>query len=211
MLRLTAMGFLCNIASALALAYWQPPWQVQSNTAALNVLLGDEPPLAHIRARLPIPEVWPQVLRRAGDAWRSGFGWRCDDWSGDAALGVGQLEVKRFVIRSGWPAYALRGEYVWVSLQTSQASRFPSAIKVGNAPSGNPGEYRILPVMPLPLGVAIGTALWTAALALVASPFWLRGWLRSRHRQLCPRCGYDLRGAVDRGCPECGFGRDQSL
>lgn len=135
------------------------------------------------------------MLRRAGDAWRSGFGWRFEDWSGDAAMGVGQLEVKRCIIRSGWPAYVLRGEYVWVSLQAGQASRFPSAIKVGNAPSGNAGEFRILPVMPLPLGVALGTAMWTASLAVVWSPFWLRGWLRSRYRQLCPRCGYDMRGA----------------
>ncbi len=24
----------------------------------------------------------------------------------------------------------------------------------------------------------------------------------------CPRCGYDLRGTRDTGCPECGWGRD---
>jgi len=26
-------------------------------------------------------------------------------------------------------------------------------------------------------------------------------------RGRCPRCGYDLRGNLDAGCPECGWGR----
>ncbi len=30
--------------------------------------------------------------------------------------------------------------------------------------------------------------------------------LRTR-RGLCPMCGYDLRGNLDAGCPECGWNR----
>ena len=30
---------------------------------------------------------------------------------------------------------------------------------------------------------------------------------RRRRRGLCPACGYDLKGALDQGCPECGTGR----
>ncbi len=30
---------------------------------------------------------------------------------------------------------------------------------------------------------------------------------RSRKRQRCPECAYDLRGTRDAGCPECGWRR----
>lgn len=28
-------------------------------------------------------------------------------------------------------------------------------------------------------------------------------------RSICPRCGYDLRGDLDAGCPECGWNREE--
>jgi hypothetical protein len=28
-------------------------------------------------------------------------------------------------------------------------------------------------------------------------------------KERCPQCGYDLRGALDKGCPECGWNRPQ--
>jgi hypothetical protein len=31
-----------------------------------------------------------------------------------------------------------------------------------------------------------------------------------RRRGRCPRCGYDLRGALENGCPECGWNRQSS-
>lgn len=33
---------------------------------------------------------------------------------------------------------------------------------------------------------------------------------RRRRRGHCPKCGYDLRHALDAGCPECGWNRDAS-
>ncbi|MCB9838326.1 MAG: hypothetical protein H6813_03225 [Phycisphaeraceae bacterium] len=62
--------------------------------------------------------------------------------------------------------------------------------------------------------------LWPGAIAnsaIYGSPFLLIGLPRRRvrtalrnHRDLCPRCVYDLRHDHEHGCPECGWNRDDS-
>ncbi len=42
---------------------------------------------------------------------------------------------------------------------------------------------------------------------LICGPFALRRLIR-RKRGLCVACGYDLRGDLERGCPECGWRRE---
>jgi len=56
----------------------------------------------------------------------------------------------------------------------------------------------------LALGLAAG---WLAAQIPMFKPgkqYWLL-------RGLCPKCHYDLKGAVERGCPECGWDRQPKL
>ena len=48
--------------------------------------------------------------------------------------------------------------------------------------------------------------LW---LLLLAGPRALRRHIR-RKRGRCVKCGYDLHGELDAGCPECGWGRKEA-
>ncbi len=69
-------------------------------------------------------------------------------------------------------------------------------------------EYpRSIPVLPLAIivpGFTVNTVFYAAILWLdIPGPFALRRVIR-RKRGLCIKCGYDLRHAEHRACPECG-------
>jgi hypothetical protein len=69
-----------------------------------------------------------------------------------------------------------------------------------------------LPWRPIWIGLAAnvgahGLAWWV----LLGGPVTARITVRAAHRRrrgLCPRCGYDLAGQREPGCPECGSGRN---
>ncbi|MFB3106814.1 MAG: hypothetical protein ACE1ZA_18080, partial [Pseudomonadales bacterium] len=61
------------------------------------------------------------------------------------------------------------------------------------------------PVWPALIGnVLVHSAAWCA---IIIGPFALRKVIRTR-RGLCPQCAYDLRRDLSRGCPECGWRRE---
>lgn len=81
------------------------------------------------------------------------------------------------------------------------------AIDLGDA-QGPLGLPRVLPLRPIALGFIINTLLYAAALLLVfVVCAYTRRLMRIR-RGRCRKCGYDLRGDLERGCPECGWGRE---
>ena len=69
-----------------------------------------------------------------------------------------------------------------------------------------PDDYR-LPIRPAFVGFALNTIFYAALSALAV---WIavasRGAAR-RDEGRCPRCDYDVQGALDEGCPECGWRR----
>ena len=66
------------------------------------------------------------------------------------------------------------------------------------------------PLRPILPGFLINMLFWAIILwLLIPGPFVLRRLIR-RKRGRCPKCGYDLRGAIPGaggGCPECGWNR----
>lgn len=68
-------------------------------------------------------------------------------------------------------------------------------------------ETTLLPWRPLWAGFAANTALYSALwFGVLFVPGAARRWVRLR-RGRCLKCGYDLRGNLAAGCPECGWGR----
>lgn len=68
-------------------------------------------------------------------------------------------------------------------------------------------DWRALPLRPIWPGFVADVLFWAVTLwAVVVGPFQMRQLLRKR-RGRCPQCGYDLRGDLSQGCPECGWGR----
>ncbi len=70
------------------------------------------------------------------------------------------------------------------------------------------GPNVILPLQPIWVGFVGNTLCYASAWwGLCSTPAPIRRWVRRRRGQ-CPTCGYDLRGNVAEGCPECGWRRE---
>ena len=113
----------------------------------------------------------------------------------------------------GWPMLAMRYDG-W-----SQGKRWrftlpqppPAPSRIGGFdlryvwPSG---PNVILPLQPIWVGFLGNTLCYASAWwGLCSTPAPIRRWVRRRRGQ-CPTCGYDLRGNVAEGCPECGWRRE---
>jgi len=70
--------------------------------------------------------------------------------------------------------------------------------------------FDYLPLLPLWPGFVIDTLFYAAIWFGVFFGFVsARRFIRVR-RGRCRRCGYDLRGELEQGCPECGWQREES-
>ena len=116
-------------------------------------------------------------------------------------------------LRAGWPLLALYGDcwdvVVWDDtsqdyVESHTEHEWAVPFEAESKPFAN--------VDPIPLGIVwwgflIDTLLFAGLLWLpIRGPFVLRRHIR-RKRGRCPKCGYDLRGDLEHGCPECGWNR----
>lgn len=117
----------------------------------------------------------------------------------------------------GWPVLMLRwheifdrGDGVPVELERGwfidlPTPRFRAELTI--VPSGVSIPRR-LPLEPMWRGLAIGTAMYGSAVFVVVMMGKGLRMLVRKWRGRCPRCGYDLRGDLKSGCPECGWRRE---
>ena len=137
------------------------------------------------------PATTPARARARFRAHRPIDGWRHILW------GPGRRHYYRSIQINGWPWPAFWCDYDrdWTTGQIA-------------ARGGVTLSYdRVLPLRPMPLGLAADTLVFgAAAWALVRGPRWVRSTRRIR-RGRCPACGYDLLGRFEGGCPECGWER----
>lgn len=122
---------------------------------------------------------------------------------------AGGLRASRGVlVLAGWPMKMLWG---WraVGDGTGAWDYSQGALVLAR---DKPGQYWILPVMPLLPGLVVNVAFWSVVCfgvqQLINSP--LKRWRRAR--SLCLTCGYQLTGlrADVLVCPECGTSRPQT-
>ncbi len=113
---------------------------------------------------------------------------------------------------AGWPWRALRCEREAIAIivpnRFGQIRNTSAQTRHGIVLAGGAMTWRVLPyepVWPALIGnVLVHSAAWYA---IIIGPFVLRKVIRTR-RGLCPQCAYDLRRDLSRGCPECGWRRD---
>ncbi len=108
----------------------------------------------------------------------------------------------------GWPAPSL-----WYA---DFGGRWPTPRQIvggiplsgfGHSYAGIKVTSAALPYVPIWRGLLINTAFFAAVWAIPLSLIPVARARRRIRRGLCPDCCYDLCGATDGGCPECGWGR----
>jgi len=108
-------------------------------------------------------------------------------------------------IGAGWPAICLRTHSRFDMMDVDpNRKQWKSGYVIERGFVTERFSARVLPLDPVPSGLAINGAAWTGAwlVPLLGVAIGRRGMRRVRGR--CPACGYDLRGSTGDVCPECG-------
>ena len=102
----------------------------------------------------------------------------------------------------GWPGYALEFSF------SIEPDRSDDSLWTLHHGAWNIAEGLYLPVRPIFPGFIINTVLYAAIWFVLI--FGWRAHLRlvRRWQGYCPMCKYDVRGDMEQGCPECGWGRE---
>ncbi|MBL8764174.1 MAG: hypothetical protein JNM07_07885 [Phycisphaerae bacterium] len=204
---LLVVGLLLNVLVAWSCFLTQPVPLTRSVAPESAPRLHDWP--------VPVPDGWPAQAELAESAQRRGVGISSyvalPGVDGpDTRLNSDRVLVGIDVVRAGWPWLALEKESWAPTIERYRPPKewnvtglWRGGLRVPSWVPRRPGiEKHSLPVRPSWAGFAGGAAFYAAVLALLlAVPLAFRA-LRRRHRGLCVRCGYDLRGLTT--CPECG-------
>ncbi len=114
-------------------------------------------------------------------------------WYGADDLIYDNEGIAALRVESGFPTRALYGSYDDIPRESTGFLRFN-----GTIPS-------VIPVIPIWPGFLIDTLFYAAIWFGVVFGFTsAKRFIRAK-RGRCPRCGYDLRGALKKGCPEGGW------
>ena len=140
-------------------------------------------------------------------AWSWVWGDEVPESLREGADGTPARSQQLLEIGGGWPARALRFE-ADCPQNTSSPFTVRWGVQLGEIVTPGPGAVvpRALPLRPIWSGFAADAAVFGVAWWVL-----LVGWRKfTRPRGVdepCARCGYELKGQAEPGCPECGAGR----
>ncbi len=213
------LGAMVNVAVAWGCALWSPQdasrgereMDVQQAWPSYLESLGWPAPNHAVKLHLSGPgdgELGATVIEITGGD--SNAGWSRSDPADQVFV---SLKIRLF----GLPFRALQWELHGVragsrSMEMVQAAASTAGMRTGIDVSKQAGgiiwQMRRLPLTLIWPGFLVNALFYTAILwLLIPGPFVLRRLIR-RKRGRCIKCGYDLRGSPEAGCPECGSGRD---
>ncbi len=86
-------------------------------------------------------------------------------------------------------------------IELSPASpKFPGVVSID--------DQRALPYKPIWLGLVVDILFYTLIWFTLIFVYEITNRALRRNKGCCIKCGYDLRGIDNEGCPECGWGRE---
>lgn len=121
---------------------------------------------------------------------------------------IGDAAPPRMMItRAGFPLRSFEGMHSWGPVTPAYSWAIPITPR-----NPNVAWLSVIPYRPLPLGILSNTALYgSMAWLVIFGPIAVYRSIQAEQRKrlkCCHRCGYDLQGDLDGGCPECGWRRD---
>jgi hypothetical protein len=209
------LGAIINVAVAWGFAIWGsneedwPTWVYAATTDPGFVFLAQHsgPGFSRVTAVARRGVVGRPRLKDRGEL--------LPHWARDLLLPSQGDRTMFFSDARGWPVLSFRSvltlDYVydqslaiWVREVHEVLEGFPLPRKQRTEGVRN---LRAIPLRPIWPGFAINTIFFAAIFWLVAlTPVTARRLMRHK-RGHCIKCGYDLRGDLNGGCPECGWNR----
>jgi hypothetical protein len=113
---------------------------------------------------------------------------------------------RMMITRAGFPWRSFEGMHSWGLVKPAYSWSIPIEPHALNV-----AWVSVIPYRPLPLGLILNSLLYGGLTwVLIFGPLALRRRFlneRWRRTRCCHQCGYDLRGDLAAGCPECGWRR----
>ncbi len=172
------LGAILNVAVAWGCALWSPWWFGEQTSLEDCVRIWEE----YAPPDAP-PFEGPQT---------DGVGIGVINSSAYVRVSAGVLRVGE--TRAGLPLKSVRGGAAGIT-RADRLYRWVIRVPIG---------HFCVPYRPIMVGFFLNTLFYAVILLL---PSELRRHIR-RKRGLCATCGYDLRGNLEYGCPECGWRRE---
>lgn len=121
---------------------------------------------------------------------------------------VPHMQLGEVLDRRGFPMLSMECEFINTTDKPwNPIYQVEYGIMLETTPGSDERGLRAIPLRIIWLGFVLNTIIYAVLLWLLTlGPFTARRMIRSK-RGRCIKCGYDLRGDFELGCPECGLGR----
>lgn len=157
--------------------------------------IGISPGKRLIIANISVPGIEQQVILYGSNKWSKG-------WGG----------FIMFRTKVGWPMRSLSSGYSGIRAGINSAGKWEN-LRAWELPNNLPKLFPATPQLILPyevlwLGFLTNTIFFGGPLFLLLQALRPLKSLYRRRKGVCPMCAYNLRGDLENGCSECGWGRN---